>query len=32
VGSPAWEEARARNIERGESAAGTPVTDEKVLI
>ena len=32
VGSPAWVEARARNIERGESAAGTPVTDEKVLI
>ena len=31
VGSPAWVEARARNIERGRSAAGTPVTDEMVL-
>ncbi|TWF80599.1 peptide/nickel transport system ATP-binding protein [Pseudonocardia hierapolitana] len=32
VGSPAWAEARARNIERGVSAAGIPVTDEKVLL
>jgi peptide/nickel transport system ATP-binding protein len=32
VGSPAWAEARDRNVERGETAAGTPVTDEKVLI
>ena len=31
VGSPAWEEARARNVERGTSAAGTPVTEEMVL-
>ncbi|GAA0922674.1 ABC transporter ATP-binding protein [Pseudonocardia zijingensis] len=31
IGTPAWEEARARNIARGASAAGTPVTDEKVL-
>ncbi|WP_433558735.1 ABC transporter ATP-binding protein [Pseudonocardia xinjiangensis] len=31
VGSPAWAEAKARNIERGTSAAGTPVTEEMVL-
>ncbi len=31
VGSPAWAEARARNIERGTSAAGTPVTEELIL-
>jgi peptide/nickel transport system ATP-binding protein len=31
VGSPAWADARARNIERGASAAGTPVTKEMVL-
>jgi peptide/nickel transport system ATP-binding protein len=31
VGSPAWADARARNIERGTSAAGTPVTKEMVL-
>ncbi|MCX6465028.1 MAG: ABC transporter ATP-binding protein [Pseudonocardiales bacterium] len=31
VGSPAWADARARNIERGTSAAGTPVTEEMVL-
>jgi peptide/nickel transport system ATP-binding protein len=31
VGSPAFAEARARNIERGASAAGTPVTEEMVL-
>jgi peptide/nickel transport system ATP-binding protein len=31
VGSPAWAEAKARNIERGASAAGTPVTEEMVL-
>jgi peptide/nickel transport system ATP-binding protein len=31
VGSPAWAEAKARNIERGSSAAGTPVTEEMVL-
>jgi peptide/nickel transport system ATP-binding protein len=31
VGSPAWAEARARNVERGTSAAGTPVTEEMVL-
>jgi peptide/nickel transport system ATP-binding protein len=31
VGSPAWAQARARNIERGTSAAGTPVTREMVL-
>ncbi|TCK22236.1 ABC transporter ATP-binding protein [Pseudonocardia endophytica] len=31
VGSPAWAEARARNAERGASAAGTPVTEEMVL-
>ena len=31
VGSPAWAEAKARNIERGTSAAGTSVTEEMVL-
>ncbi|OLT02047.1 dipeptide/oligopeptide/nickel ABC transporter ATP-binding protein [Pseudonocardia sp. CNS-004] len=31
VGSPEWSQARARNLERGVSAAGTPLTDEKVL-
>jgi peptide/nickel transport system ATP-binding protein len=31
VGTPAWEEARAHNIERGASAAGTPVTKETVV-
>jgi peptide/nickel transport system ATP-binding protein len=31
VGSPAWAEAKARNVERGRSAAGTPVTEEMVL-
>ncbi|HLU55265.1 MAG TPA: ABC transporter ATP-binding protein [Pseudonocardia sp.] len=31
VGSPAWEDARARNVERGASAAGTPVTEEMVM-
>jgi peptide/nickel transport system ATP-binding protein len=31
VGSPAWAEAKARNVERGSSAAGTPVTEEMVL-
>ena len=31
VGSPAWVEARALNVERGTSAAGTPVTKEMVL-
>jgi peptide/nickel transport system ATP-binding protein len=31
VGTPAWAEAKARNIERGTSAAGTPVTEEMVL-
>ena len=31
VGSPAGAEARARNVQRGTSAAGTPVTEEMVL-
>jgi peptide/nickel transport system ATP-binding protein len=31
VGSPAWAEARAHNIERGTSAAGTPVSEELIL-
>jgi peptide/nickel transport system ATP-binding protein len=31
LGSPAWAEAKARNVERGASAAGTPVTEEMVL-
>ncbi len=31
VGTPAWAEAKARNVERGTSAAGTPVTEEMVL-
>jgi peptide/nickel transport system ATP-binding protein len=31
VGSPDWADARARNVERGTSAAGTPVTKEMVL-
>jgi peptide/nickel transport system ATP-binding protein len=31
VGSPEWAEAKARNIERGATAAGTPVTEEMVL-
>ena len=31
VGSPAGTQARARNVERGTSAAGTPVTEEMVL-
>jgi peptide/nickel transport system ATP-binding protein len=31
VGSPEGAEARARNVERGTSAAGTPVTEEMVL-
>lgn len=31
VGSPAWADARAGNVERGSSAAGTPVTEEMVL-
>jgi peptide/nickel transport system ATP-binding protein len=31
VGSPAFAEASARNIERGTSAAGTPVTEEMVV-
>jgi peptide/nickel transport system ATP-binding protein len=31
VGSPEGAEARARNVERGTSAAGTPVTKEMVL-
>jgi peptide/nickel transport system ATP-binding protein len=31
VGSPEWARARARNVERGTSAAGTPVTKEMVL-
>jgi peptide/nickel transport system ATP-binding protein len=31
VGSPAWAQARAHNIERGATAAGTPVTEEMAL-
>jgi peptide/nickel transport system ATP-binding protein len=31
LGTPAWAEAKARNVERGASAAGTPVTEEMVL-
>jgi peptide/nickel transport system ATP-binding protein len=31
VGTPAWADARDRNVERGTSAAGTPVTKEMVL-
>jgi peptide/nickel transport system ATP-binding protein len=31
VGTPAWAEAKARNIERGATAAGTPVTEEMVV-
>jgi peptide/nickel transport system ATP-binding protein len=31
VGSPGWEQARADNLQRGRSAAGTPVTEEMVV-